>query len=120
MKEIFCWGLKWLPLIMSILLILFNSMYWSNFSRESFTNNVVGTSFSTTVFIYVASAELHFCRLHQHFIIFDGITSLWLDVRKIVNPLFGIKINLILVIIWFLLTICLIIQQIKKRKKPGH
>lgn len=119
-KSIFLKGLKLIPIIMGLFLLSFNVAYWNNCEKESSINNITGTSVSTTVILYAASIQLNFCKLHKHFIIYDGIASIWVDLKKILDPFIGIKINFVIVGIGIILVIWLIIFLLKKRKKPGH
>lgn len=118
-KSIFLKVLKLIPVIMGMFLLTFNVAYWNNCSKESSINNITGTSVSTTVILYAASVQLNFCRLHKHFIIYDGVASVWVDLKKILDPIIGIKINFLIVGIGIILVIWLIIFLLKKRKKPG-
>lgn len=119
-KSIFLKVLKLFPIIMGIFLLGFNAVYWNNCSKESPINNITGTSISTSVILYAASTQLNFCHMHKHFIVYDSIASVWIDVKKIIDPLIGIKINFVVIILGIILIIWLLVFLFKKKKKPGH
>lgn len=117
-KNIFLKVLKLFPIIMGIFLLSFNAVYWNNCSKKSPINNITGTSVSTSIILYAASTQLNFCIIHKYFIIYDSIASVWIDIKKILDPLVGIKINFVVIILGIILIIWLLVFLLKK--KPGH
>lgn len=115
-KVIFLKSLKFFPFVMGLLLTLFNAVYWNSYATP--INNLTGTSVTTSIIMYTASTQLGFCKLHRYFIVYDSIASIWVDMKEIVEPLIGFKINFIIVTIGVILLIWLIIYLVKK-KKPG-
>ena len=103
---------------MGIFLLSFNAVYWNNCSKESPINNITGTSVSTSIILYAASIQLNFCLIHKYFIIYDSIASVWIDIKKILDPLIGIKINFVVIVSGIILIIWLLVFLLKK--KPGH
>lgn len=117
-KVIFLKSLKLFPFIMGLLLTLFNAVYWNSYVTKSPINNLTGTSVTTSIIMYTASTQLGFCKLHRHFIVYDSIASIWVDMKEIIAPLIGFKINFLIVSIGVILLIWLIVYLVKK-KKPG-
>ena len=68
--------------------------------------------------LYAASIQLNFCLIHKYFIIYDSIASVWIDIKKILDPLIGIKINFVVITLGIILIIWLLVFLLKK--KPGH
>ena len=56
--------------------------------------------------------------MHKHFIVYDSIASVWIDIKKILDPLIGIKINFVVIILGIILIIWLLVFLLKK--KPGY
>lgn len=115
-KVIFLKSLKLFPFIMGLLLTLFNAVYWNSYVTP--INNLTGTSVTTSIIMYTASTQLGYCKLHRHFIVYDSIASIWVDMKEIVTPLVGFKINFAIVTIGIILLIWLVVYLVKK-KKPG-
>lgn len=118
-KNVFVNVLKISPGLMGILLLVFNVIFWSNYTKVSPINNITGTSVSTSLILYSASVRLNFCQLHRTFIVYDSFASIWIDLKKIVDPMIGAQINLIIVISGVSLIIWFISFMWKKLKKPG-
>lgn len=116
-KLLFLKSVKVFPFLMGLFLLLFNSVFWGRHSSS--INNITGTSVTTSVILYSASCQLKFCTIHRHFIIYDSIASLWVDIKEILDPIIGMKINFFIVLVGVILFIWLIVFLIK-RKKPGH
>lgn len=117
-KWLFLKAVKIAPFIAGLFLLLFNAVFWSNCTSP--INNITGTSVTTSVVLYTASTQLKFCALHRHFIVYDSFASLWIDIKKIIDPIIGIKINFFIVLIGVVLVIWLIVFLVKKRKKEAH
>lgn len=118
-KNVFIEALKVSPFLMGILLLVFNVIFWSNCTKVSPINNITGTSISTSLVLYSASVRLNFCQLHRTFIVYDSFASIWIDLKKIVDPIIGAQINLVIVISGVVLIVWLIMFVWKKWKKPG-
>ena len=84
-RNIFLGGLKLLPIIMSFALSCFIVLYDFNSTNYTFINNISGTSITTSFIIYATAQELGFCAMHKTFIVYDTITSIWIDVRSIIK-----------------------------------
>lgn len=116
-KWLFLKVLKILPFLMGLFLLLFNAVFWSNCTSP--INNLTGTSVTTSVVLYTASTQLKFCTLHRHFIVYDSLASLWIDIKKIIDPLICFRINFFIVAIGIILVIWLLVFLLSKKKKPG-
>lgn len=82
---------------MGVLLTLFNAVYWSSKSPSYLFTNFTGTSLTTSVVLYAASNQLGFCALHRHFIVYDCIATLWIDIKDVLEPMIGLPLNFVIV-----------------------
>lgn len=103
---------------MGVLLTFFNAVYWNSKGTNSLVTNFTGTSLTTSIVLYSASTQLGFCNLHRHFIVYDSIATLWIDIKDVFNPIIGLPLNVIIVSIGICLLIWLFVFLFQKQKKP--
>lgn len=117
-RKIFLNGLKVLPIIACFILSSFIVLHKWNAGNNTFINNITGTSITTSFIIYTASHELGFCAMHKTFIIYDTITSIWIDVRSVISLKIVCCITNWLLVVFAIGLFLWLIKFIKKKAGP--
>lgn len=114
-RKIFLGGLKLLPIIMSFALSCFVVLHDFNSTNYTFINNISGTSITTSFIIYAIAQELGFCAMHKTFIVYDTITSIWIDVRSIIKLKITYWVGNLLVIAFAIFLYCWLFRFLIKK-----